>query len=113
MTTAPARWTRRATDVEALYLGDLGDLHCAELWLRGHHVDTAHRHPAVAARGLLVPTGPGGQFTVARIGHWVVHDLTTGRFDLTDNDTFLALHRTPTPRGDLEALIDATVEPRS
>lgn len=97
-------YTRNPSDVEALFLGSLRDLHAAELWLRGHGLDSAHRHPALAARGLLVPTGPGGQFTVARLGQWLVHDLTIGAFSVLDDDDFTALHRPST----LTALVDAT-----
>lgn len=46
MTVGPALWTRRATDVQALYLGDLSDLRCGELWLRGHGQPAATTHPA-------------------------------------------------------------------
>ena len=104
------RWTRRATDVDALPLTDQRDLHCAEGWLRGHGVDVAHRHPALAGRGLLVP-GPGGLLSVARLGQWLVHDLTVGGFTVEHDGDFRALHREPGARGDLEALIDATCEP--
>ena len=102
--TAVKTWARRPTTVTAMPLTDLRDLHAAELWLRGHGIETAHRHPALAGRGLLVPTGPAGAFTVARLGQWIVHDLTTGRFTVEGDADFRALH-TPDP---LTALVDAT-----
>src|SRR4051812_43101567 len=99
----PDLYQRTATDVEAIYLGTPRDLHVADLWLRAHGVETAHRHPALATRGLLVPAGPGGIFTIAKLGQWLCHDLTTGEFTVVDDDVFQLVHRA----SDLTAVADA------
>lgn len=95
--TGPALHHRPASSVEAMQLVTPRDLHLADLWLRAHGVESAHRHPAVAGRGLLVPAGPGGIFTVARLGQWLVRCLTTGRFEVLDDADFRALHQPPEP----------------
>lgn len=99
----PDLYQRTPTDVEAMQLVTPRDLHVADLWLRGHGVETAHRHPALASRGLLVPAGPGGIFTIAKLGQWLVHDLTTGEFTVVDDDMFRLVHRP----SDLTAVVDA------
>lgn len=91
--TGPALHHRPATDTEAMQLVTPRDLHVADLWLRAHGVECAHRHPAVAGRGLLVPAGPGGIFTIARLGQWLTRCLTTGRFEVLDDHDFRALHQ--------------------
>lgn len=87
------RYTRLPADVEALHLESLRDLHVAELWMRGHGAETAHRHPALTGRALLVPTGPAGMFTVAQLGQWLVLDQATGEFTVVPDNRFRATHR--------------------
>lgn len=100
--TAVELWTRNAAPVEALHLTTLRELHAAEEWLRAHGVETAHRHPALTRRGLLVPTGPG-QFTAARLGQWVVRDTTTGTWAVVDGDQFQQPSYTPRSDNTTEA----------
>lgn len=92
----PALYRRQPSDVEAHQLVTPRDLHLADLWLRAHGMESAHRHPAVSGRGLLVPAGPGGIFTIAKLGQWVCRDLTTGEFLTADDDLFQLVH-TPAP----------------
>jgi hypothetical protein len=99
----PDLFQRIPTDVEAMQLCTPRDLHVADLWLRAHGVESAHRHPAIASRGLLVPAGPGGIFTIARLGQWLTRDLTTGEFTVPDDDLFQLVHRA----SDLTAVADA------
>lgn len=102
----PSLFQRLASDVEAHELVTPRDLHIADVWLRGHGVEAAHRHPALAGRGLLVPAGPGGIFTIAKLGQWLTHDLTTGEFTVADDDLFRLVHKP----SDLTALADAIQE---
>jgi hypothetical protein len=87
-----ARYMRRPTGVEAIHLGTARDMHVAEVWMRGHGLEAAHRHPALAGRGLLVSAGPGGQFTVARIGQWLTRDTVLGDFTVCDDGPFRLVH---------------------
>ncbi|SNR32912.1 hypothetical protein [Blastococcus mobilis] len=107
MSAGISLWTRQPSTVEALQLVELRDLHAAELWLRGHGLESAHRHPALAGRGLLVPAGPGGIFTIAKLGQWLTRDRVTGDFAVPDDRTFRRVH-TPLPHDELTALVDAT-----
>lgn len=101
--TAVQRFTRRPSEVQAMQLVTPRDLHVAEVWLRGHGVESASRHPTLGARGMAI-VGPGGVLTVARLGQWLTHDLTTGEWEVVDDDTFRLVHRA----SDLMALVDAT-----
>jgi hypothetical protein len=101
-----ARYMRRPTEVEALPLLTPRDMHVAEMWMGGHGVEAAHRHPALASRGLLVPAGPPGVFTVARLGQWLVRDVELGDFAVCEDDAFRAVH-TPHLADALAALPDA------
>lgn len=99
----PTLYRRRATSVQAMQLVTPRDLHVAELWMRAHGVHTAHRHPALTGRGLLVPTGPRSYVT-ATLGQWLTHDQASGLFDVADDDVFRLLHALPV----LAAVVDAT-----
>lgn len=81
------------------------DLRVADVWLRGNGVESASRHPTLGARGLAI-VGPGGVFTVAKLGQWLTHDLTTGEWEVVDDDLFTQVHRVTS--SDLTALADAT-----
>lgn len=89
----PDLYERQASRVEAMQLCTPRDLHVADLWLRAHGVESAHRHPYIAQRGLLVPAGPGGIFTIARLGQWLTLDRTTGEWAVVDDPVFRAVHR--------------------
>ena len=85
--TVVESWLRRPTPVEVIHLSDATRLHAADIWLRAHGVHSAHRHPAFAARSLLVSGD------VARLGQWLVRDLATGEFELLDDGAFRAHHQ--------------------
>lgn len=83
--TRPERFTRNATEVEAMPLDGPADLHLVELWLRGHGLRVSLTHPTLISRGLMV-VGPTG--FVARLGQWVVHDITAGTWGAVDDRLF-------------------------
>lgn len=82
MSRGPERFTRNPSQVEAMCLDHAGSLNVAATWLRGHNLQVALSHPTLIERALMVP-GPAG--FIARVGQWIVHDLTAGTWSAVDD----------------------------